>query len=130
MTATVDTTVSPLLAARQQLAAALEAATGYTAHPSYVEGFASPCIIITPNGWEAVTPTQVLYAVKVSAVVANQSGQLGDAVEELARLCVVGCMDASWAVPMVSAPGRYTVVDREYAGVQFEARALVTIREI
>lgn len=129
-TTTIDTSVSPLLDVRTDLATAIETATGYACHPSYVEGFATPCLILTGNGWTATTPERIAYRVQVNAVYATQAGDLATGVEELARLAAVACIDAGWAVYEVPAPGTFTVGSREYAGVQFDATAQVTIREI
>ena len=130
MTATIDTSTSPLLDARTDLASAIETATGWETHASYVEGFATPCIILTGNGWTGFARNKIGYRVQVNCVTANQAGDLSDAVEELARVTALACIDAGWAVKEVPAPGAFTVNDRQYAGVQFDAEALVTFASI
>jgi hypothetical protein len=129
-TPTIDTTVSPLKDARGLLADAITLATGYKAHTSYVKGFATPCFVLQPGGW-LVGPTGVpTYKIIVTALYANQSGQVEDGVEELARVGFLACVDYGFGVFEVPAPGTVNVGDREYAGVQFTAERPVTIREI
>src|SRR5512139_314051 len=101
MPATIDTSLSPLLDVRTDLAAAIELATGMRCHDSYVQGFATPCVILTGNGWRQATPGQLAYTVQVNCVLANQAGDLANDVEELARLVTVACIDAGWGVPEV-----------------------------
>jgi hypothetical protein len=131
MPATVDTSVSPLLAVRTALAADIEAAVGWTCYPSPTEGFATPCVILSPGGWTQATSLWSAYTVTVSCVVANQGGSTADDVEEVARLVANAIIaTGQWGVPEVPEPGAFTVNERQYAGVQFAARSVVTIEGI
>jgi len=129
-TRTIDTSVSPFRDVRTDLAAAIEAATGWTTFPTYVTAFSTPCVILTGGGWAMTATGLTGYRVSVSCVLANQAGDLSDEVEEIARLAALACIDNQWAVPEVPAPGLFQVGDRGYAGVQFTAQALVTLRSI
>lgn len=131
MTATVDVTISPLLDARTRLAAAIESATGYQCHASFENAIATPCYVLQPNGWVALAiDNLVAYRVQLTALYANQSGDLGDGVEELARLAYIACADFGAKFIEVAAPGSVTIGTTDYAGVQFEVTLGVTIREI
>lgn len=135
MTVTVDQTISPLLDARQQLAEALQDATGYTCHDSYTAGFATPCYVLTGDGWTPDASGIVLYRVQITCLYGNQSGQIVGGVEELARLAHIACIDFGARVDQagVPAPGSVTVGEpttREYAAVQFTVEIPVTIRSI
>jgi hypothetical protein len=130
-TPTVDQAVSPLLDAREILAAALVADTGYHAYPSFTAAVATPCYVLQGNGWQVSTSGRVIYKVLVTCLYSNQAGELHGGVEELARLAVVACADAGFGVFDVPAPGTVTLSEsREYAGVQFEAQVPVTLRSI
>jgi hypothetical protein len=129
-TRTIDVTVSPFRAARADLATAIEAATGWTVHPSYTAAITTPCIILTGGGFTQVTADQYGYTVAVNCVLANQGGDLADEVEEVARLAVLACIDNQWAARDVPAPGLFQIGERAYVGVTFNAAASVTIREI
>lgn len=130
-TPTVDQSPSPLRDARDLLAAAIETVTGYQCHPSYTVNVASPCYVLQGNGWKVSATGYVTYLVTVTCLWASQAGELHGGVEELARLAVVACADAGWAVYEVPAPGTITVAEgRDYAGVQFQAERPVTLRSI
>ena len=130
MTAIVDTAVSPLLDARTTLAAAIEAATGYQCHASYEPSLTTPCYVLTGNGLVSTTSGIVVYRVMVTALYANQAGDLADGVEELARLALAACVDAGARWIDVDPPGSVTVGNNEFAGVQFEVTLPVTLRSI
>ena len=131
MTVTIDTAISPLLDARQGLATAIEAATGYTCHPSHETALATPCVVLEPDGWVTrMASGDPAYRIQVTCLYANQAGDLADGVEELARLTYLACVDYGCRMVEVPAPGAVTVGANEYAGVQFTATLLVTIRSI
>jgi len=119
-TPTVDQTVSPLADARSELAASLEADTGYTCHEQYTEAFATPCYMLTGNGHTGIRNGICLYTVRVYSLFGPRTEAPGQ-VEELGRLAAVACADFGARVETVPAPGVFTVGDREYAGVQFDA---------
>lgn len=129
-TPTIDTAVSPLLDARTQIAAAIEAATERKCHASYTEAFATPCVVLQGAGYTMSVTGYVTYKITVTALYANQSGDAGEGVEELARLAVIACVDAGAGVFDVPAAGTVNIGSREYAGVQFEAQIPVTLRSI
>ena len=130
MTAIVDTALSPLLDARETLATAIETASGYTCHSSFEPGVTTPCYVLTPNGWLFTNHGLFVYRITVTCLYANQAGDLGDGVEELARLATIACVDAGFKTPQVPAPGKVTVGKADYAGVQFETTIPVTFRSI
>ena len=131
MTAIVDTALSPLLDARDGLAAAIEAATGYTCHTSKPAGVATPCYVLEGAGWVALAgDNTVAYKVNLTCLYANQAGDLADGVEELARAAYVACLDHGCRMIEVPAPGAVSVGNADYAGVQFLTTLLVTVREI
>jgi len=131
MTAIVDTALSPLIDARDGLATALETATGYTCHTSKPAGVATPCLVLEGNGWVSLAADNVVaYKINVTCLYANQSGDLADGVEEMARLAYVACVDYGCRMIEVPAPGAISVGNADYAGVQFLTTLLVTIREI
>ena len=130
MTVIVDTALSPLLDARTDLATAIELATGYTCHPSMETALATPCYVLSPDGWVTVTPTTVAAKFTVTCLYANQAGDLADGVEELARLAWVACIDHGCRMIECPPPGAVTVGSHDYAGVQFTTTLLVTIRSI
>jgi hypothetical protein len=134
MTAIVDTALSPLLDARTGLAAAVEAATGYTCHPSHETALATPCMVLEGDGWVTNVvgdQSTVYYRMTLTCLYANQAGDLADGVEELARLAFVACLDYGARIPTeVPAPGAVKVGNNDYAGVQFTTTLPVTIRSI
>ncbi len=131
MTATVNTALSPFLDARQGLATAIQAATGYTCHPSHEAAIATPCYVLEGDGWVSLAADNVVaYKIKVTCLYANQSGDLADGVEELARLAYVACADYGCRGVEVEAPGAVAVGANDYAGVQFTTTLAVTFREI
>jgi len=133
MTVTVDLAPSPLADARTNLAAAIETATGYTTHPSKPAGVATPCIVVEPAGWvshQTADMSVVIYKMTVTCLLANQGGNLAESVEELARLAWVACLDHGCKMPECPEPGAVSVGNADYAGVQFTATLLVTVREI
>ena len=95
MTAIVDTALSPLLDARDGLAAAIEAATGYTCHASKPAGVATPCVVLEGAGWvshQNADQSIIIYKMNVTCLYANQAGDLADGVEELARVTWNACV--------------------------------------
>lgn len=132
MTAPVDLTGSPLVDAREQLAAAITDA-GWTCHPRFTARIATPAVILSGNGWKVTTSGLVTYLVQVTCLYGGSASPT-DAVEELARQVVVACVDAGWGVFEVPAPAGYTFGEadtgRTYAGVQFDAHRPVTLRSI
>lgn len=134
MTVTVNTTLSPLLDVRTNLAAAIELSTGYRTHASHTASVASPCIVLEGDGWVTNVvgdQSTVYYRITVTCLLANQAGGLATSVEELARLAFVACLDFGCRIPTeVPAPGAVTVGDKDFAGVQFTCTLPVTIREI
>lgn len=128
MTATVDTSVSPFLDARTSVAAAIESATGYECHASHTPGVATPCYVIEPDGWVVLTAASVVaYRLRVTALYGNQSGDLADGVEELARLAYNALATFGCRTVEVPAPGAVTIGNTEYAGVTIETTLLVTV---
>jgi len=129
-TPTVDQTVSPLLDARQDLASAIETDTGYTCHESYTEAFATPCYMLAGNGHTGVRSGVCIYTVRVYALFGPRT-EAANQAEELGRLAMVACADFGARVDTVPPPGVFTVGDREYAGVQFDAEVPIeTLRRI
>lgn len=121
----VDSSTSPLLAARTALAAAVESATGYTCHASFTTAVVSPCIIIEPDGWQPLLSSGgTVYRVKVSCLYASKdTTDMANGVEELARVTYNAARDQGWRTPDVPAPGSVKFgageTLREFAGVQF-----------
>lgn len=131
MTVIIDTSISPFLDARDGLATAIETATTYTVHPSFEAAIATPCVVLTGDGWAQVSSDHVVgYRIKVTCLYANQAGDLAAGVEELARLVYTACVDYGCSIPEVPAPGAVTVGNNEYAGVQIDTVLFVTFREI
>jgi hypothetical protein len=132
MTVHTDVATSPLAGARTALAAALESATGYTAHPGYTTSLHTPCYVLQPDGWQWLTGGgYVVYRVTVTCLYGDQSGATSDAAEELARQAAVVCADQNWRIPDVPAPGSVTNPadpGRPLAGVQFTATLQVSLR--
>lgn len=126
----IDLSDSPLLEAREQLAAAITTA-GWTCHASFTARTTTPCVILTGNGWKINTQGLVGYITQVTCLYGGSSSP-ADAVEELARQVVIACVEAGWGVFEVPAPASYTFGEgdtaRTYAGVQFEAHRPVNLR--
>lgn len=135
MTIHADVSASPLLATRTSLAAALESATGFTCHASMTNALSTPCYVLQPAGWQFDTgggnAWVPIYRATVTCLYADQSGDLADAVEEMARQAAEVCADEGWRIPDVPAPGSVTNPadpGRPLAGVQFTASTRVTLR--
>lgn len=122
MTVHTAAEASTLAAARTALATALEAATGYTCHPSYTSALHTPCYVLEPDGWQHFGGGgAVLYRLRLSILYADQSGDTALGVEELARAAHVAWSDAGWAAYDIPAPGSITNPsdpNRPLAGVQ------------
>lgn len=117
----VDSTLSPLLAARASLASAIQSATGYACHDSHPAAFTSPCVILESDGWQPFSASgAATYRVRVSVLYASKD-QVDEAngVEELARLVWLAGTDDGWVNANVPAPGSVTYREQAFAGVQF-----------
>lgn len=118
----VDSTLSPLLEARAELASTIQAATGYACHASKPAALSSPCIILEPDGWQPFTASgAVIYRVRVTVLYASKDEtDMANGVEELARLAYTAGVAAGWRAVEVPTPGSVTVRTDEFAGVQFQ----------
>ncbi len=106
MTAIVDTSLSPLIDARDGLASAITTATGYTCHTSKPASVTTPCVVLEGAGWVTLALDNVVaYKINVTCLYANQAGELADGVEELARAVYVACSDYGCRGVDVDAPG-------------------------
>lgn len=115
----VDSSVSPLLAARVSLAGDIQTATGYACYDSMPAGVSSPCIVLESAGWQPWGGAEI-YRVRVTVLYASKDlTDQSNAVEELARLAYNAGRLAGWAAVEVPPPGAVTVDGQEYAGVQF-----------
>jgi hypothetical protein len=91
----------------------------------------TPCYVLEGDGWVVLTAANVVaYRLRVTALYANQAGDLADGVEELARLAYLACVSYGCRTVEVPAPGAVTIGNAEYAGVQFDTTLLVTVEEI
>lgn len=117
----VDSSVSPLLTARVELASAIQSTTGYTCHDTKPAALSTPCIVLEPDGWQPFAASgATIYRVRVTVLYASKDeADMTNGVEELARLAYVAGGAEGWRAVEVPAPGSVTVRADEYAGVQF-----------
>lgn len=117
----VDSSVSPLLAARVALASDIQTATGYACHDSRPAAINTPCVVLESAGWQPHAGSGFdIYRVRVTVLYASKDEtDMGNAVEELARLAYVAGKDSGWKSPDVPEPGAVTLGSSEYAAVQF-----------
>jgi len=125
---TVDVATAPLLLARTQLAATIEAATGYDCYLGGAENMSTPAVVVEPNGWVIAhaAASIVKYTVNVTCLYNASEGAL-DGAEEMARRVYLALAAAGWLVPEVPPAGQVDYGSRPFIGCQFTAGTSLTI---